>query len=177
MLSAGDEMARTQHGNNNAWCQDSPLSWIDWTMLQKNIDLTRFVQCAISLRQRYKVFGRSVFFTEEGQQSSIQWQYLNPGQVDWSDHCHGLAFLLESKESSEPAMFFVMLNGAGQELEFTLPKPPAVQEWYLLLNSCATAPQKCMEMTEQNRITHKEFVIPPFGAALLQAKIKDVLKA
>lgn len=177
MLSAGDEMARTQHGNNNAWCQDSPLSWIDWTMLQKNIDLTRFVQCAIALRQRYKVFGRSVFFTEEGQQSSIQWQYLNPGQVDWSDHCHGLAFLLESKESSEPAMFFVMLNGAGQELEFTLPKPPAVQEWYLLLNSCATAPQKCMEMTEQNRITHKEFVIPPFGAALLQAKIKDVLKA
>ena len=176
MLSAGDEMARTQHGNNNAWCQDSPLSWIDWTLLRKNIDLTRFVQCAIALRQRYKVFGRSVFFTEEGQQSSIQWQYLNPGQVDWSEYCHGLAFLLESKEISEPAMFFVMLNGAEQELEFTLPRPPEVQEWHLLLNSSAAAPQKCMEMTEQNRITHKEFVVPPFGAALLQAKIKDVPK-
>jgi glycogen operon protein len=65
MILAGDEFLRTQKGNNNAWCQDNELSWIDWTLAEKNKDFLRFVRELIALRQRHPVFRRRRFFAGE----------------------------------------------------------------------------------------------------------------
>ena len=62
MLLGGDEFLRTQHGNNNAWCQDNDLSWIDWTLQEKNAGFLRFVRELIWLRRRHPVFRRRRFF-------------------------------------------------------------------------------------------------------------------
>ena len=62
MITAGDEFLRTQHGNNNAWCQDNEISWIDWTFEKKNHDHLRFVREMIQLRKRHPVFRRRRFF-------------------------------------------------------------------------------------------------------------------
>ena len=64
MLLAGDEFARTQQGNNNAYCQDNEISWVDWSLLDKNHDLYDFTRKMIALRKRHKVLARSTFFKD-----------------------------------------------------------------------------------------------------------------
>ena len=53
MILGGDEFLRTQHGNNNAWCQDNPTSWVDWSLRQRNADFVRFVRMMIALRKAH----------------------------------------------------------------------------------------------------------------------------
>ncbi len=65
MILAGDEFLRTQKGNNNAWCQDNDLSWLNWELVEKNADFLRFVRELIALRHRHPVFRRRRFFTGE----------------------------------------------------------------------------------------------------------------
>ena len=65
MFVAGDEVRRTQHGNNNAYCQDNALSWFDWTLAEKNGHLLRFFQQMIAFRKRHPILHRSRFFTGE----------------------------------------------------------------------------------------------------------------
>jgi len=123
MITAGDEFGRSQQGNNNAWCQDNQVSWIDWTLARKNKDLLRFFRLCIDLRKKHPVFRREEFFRhhesgpETGHAPEITWQYLEPGQPDWAPDCHGLAFLLHGRR---PDMirdddFFIMINGSRGE--------------------------------------------------------------
>src|SRR5207248_9262545 len=62
MLLGGDEFLRTQQGNNNAWCQDNEVSWVDWTLAERNADFLRFVQQLIALRMRHPALRRKTFF-------------------------------------------------------------------------------------------------------------------
>src|SRR5205814_2251524 len=66
MLLAGDEFLRTQQGNNNAWCQDNEISWVDWTLAPRNADFLRFVHEMIALRKRHPVLRRRQFFRGSG---------------------------------------------------------------------------------------------------------------
>jgi pullulanase/glycogen debranching enzyme len=63
MLLAGDEILRTQHGNNNAWCQDNELSWFDWSLVDTERDMLEFVRGMIALRRRHSSLVRNAFFT------------------------------------------------------------------------------------------------------------------
>src|SRR5213079_2309875 len=65
MIQAGDEFLRTQHGNNNAWCQDNELSWLDWELAEANKDFLRFVREMIWLRRRHPALRRRRFFVGE----------------------------------------------------------------------------------------------------------------
>lgn len=151
MLTAGDEFGRSQLGNNNAWCQDNQLSWLDWKLCRKNLDLLRFFRQVIELRRRHPVFRREDFFqafdplTGKGL-AEISWQYLLPGTTDWSDNCHGLGVLLHGKRKNHPRDddFFVMLNGSRTStLVFTLPEVPANtrgRRWQLVIDSSGESP-------------------------------------
>src|SRR5207249_10364019 len=66
MLLAGDEFLRTQRGNNNAWCQDNEVSWIDWTLARSNADFLRFVKMLIAIRKRHPALRRRTFFRGAG---------------------------------------------------------------------------------------------------------------
>jgi glycogen operon protein len=87
MLLAGDPFARTQKGNNNAYCQDNNLSWIDWALKQKNADLFRFTKGMIQLRNQNSIFRQECF----GCLNTL-WHGVRIGQPDWSpqSHCIGL---------------------------------------------------------------------------------------
>ena len=65
MILGGDEFLRTQQGNNNAWCQDNALSWVDWTLPQRNADFLRFTRMMIALRQAHPALRRRTFFSGE----------------------------------------------------------------------------------------------------------------
>ena len=66
MLLGGDEILRTQGGNNNAWCQDNETSWVDWTLADDNADFLRFVKQLIALRKRHPALRRRTFLRGGG---------------------------------------------------------------------------------------------------------------
>lgn len=171
MITAGDEFARSQKGNNNAWSQDNTISWLDWNLLRENRELFQFAQKLIALRQRYKIFGREDFFGADLELTSINWQALSPGEENWDDDCQGLAFLLTCQEATaRENVFFTMLNGNMEKtLEFTLPSPPGIKGWYLLFHSAENPPKNAtLQKSDSNKIDSPTFVLPPFTAVVLQ---------
>jgi isoamylase len=80
MILAGDEFLRTQQGNNNAWCQDNDISWVDWSLTEKNADFLRFTREMIALRKRHPVFRRRRFF--QGQLGTMAAALPTPSTQD-----------------------------------------------------------------------------------------------
>ena len=81
MLLAGDEFLRTQRGNNNAWCQDNEISWVDWALAAKNADFLRFVREMIALRKRHPALRRR---TLPAAPATSIWHGVEPDQPDFS---------------------------------------------------------------------------------------------
>ena len=132
MFVAGDEFGRTQSGNNNAWCQDNEIGWLNWSLLEKNRSLFEFFKKLIRLRLEHPVFRRDDFFVpahpedDPPHMHEIIWQGLKQGKEDWSDASQTLAFTLNgSILEEEDDDFFVMLNGFRDKRQtFEIPKPP-----------------------------------------------------
>jgi len=121
MILMGDEVRRTQRGNNNAYCHDSELNWFDWTLLAKHADVHRFVTLLNARRtvrdlqherQRWSL-------TELIKQANKAWHGVKLGQPDWSRHSHALAFSGELKH--ERILFHLIFNAYWEPLEFALP--------------------------------------------------------
>ncbi|BCL59578.1 glycogen operon protein GlgX homolog [Desulfomarina profundi] len=176
MMTGGDEFARTQKGNNNSWCQDNATSWLDWSLLETHRDFYRFVKKCIQLRKSSTLFRQEQFFSPEDQsiheqeQARISWQYLLPGQQNWSHDCHGLAFMLSGQEpDGRPTAFFIMLNGhRTNNLRFTLPVIPFGKDsWHLLIDSSAPPPYDFPD--DSQAITSDTFKVPSFGTVVLKA--------
>lgn len=151
MLTAGDEFGRTQQGNNNAWCQDNEISWVNWQLAEDNKDQLRFFRHLIRLRKNHAVFRREDFFlardNEEEPQHlrEIRWQGLRPGEQDWSYNCHTLSFLLNGTmlDLGESDDFFIMLNGhVHKSATFTIPPPPDPKHriWKKIIDTSQDAP-------------------------------------
>ncbi len=90
MLLAGDEFRRGQQGNNNAYCQDNSISWIDWNNADLNNQMLSFTKRAIEFRKAHPVFRREEFF--DGSKNEIQWYESNGTTPDWNKISHFLAF-------------------------------------------------------------------------------------
>ncbi|MCO5762493.1 MAG: glycogen debranching protein GlgX [Chromatiaceae bacterium] len=138
MLLAGDEVLRTQGGNNNAWCQDNPTGWFDWDLVEANADMHRFVAGLIALRRRHPSLRRRRFLTgrsrEDGGPPDIQWRGPEGGAPDWDGtqgHC--LAFTLTGVVPGEPDLH-VMINMGGEGRDFR-PPDDRDQLWSLVLDT------------------------------------------
>ncbi len=181
MLAAGDEFGRSQGGNNNAWCQDNKLSWLDWSLLRKNAGFFRFFKECIALRKKHKIFRRDNFFLpieqagKEGESPEIGWQYLAPHQQNWSSDSHGLAFFLRAPDESDTGGdFFVMLNGDRKEtLHFEAPAPRQKGcSWYSIIDTAAASPADYMPIAETKRqLAAARYTLPPFACRVLQSAI------
>jgi isoamylase len=150
MLVAGDEFHRTQKGNNNAYCQDNQISWIDWSLARKNKPTIDFVQILTSLRHRYPVLRRNRFLTgaynEELGVKDVTW--LHPAGVEmsgenWKDpalRCIGMlidgrAQMTGIRERGSEATLLLIFNSHHQAIAFVLPSPPEAQKWQLQADS------------------------------------------
>ncbi|MFV0436678.1 MAG: glycogen debranching protein GlgX [Desulfopila sp.] len=133
MLCAGDEFGRSQQGNNNAWCQDNPISWLNWRLDRKDRGLLRFFKLCIELRQRHHVFRREDFFPQiqpggSTRLAEVAWQDLSPDSSPWADNGRALGMLLHGRSKDKPrdSDFFLAFNGGPTDpLTFTLPPVPA----------------------------------------------------
>ena len=89
MLLAGDEFSRTQGGNNNAYCQDNEISWIDWSLREKNSELLHFTRMMIAFRKSHIVLRQKKFFKGNiapyFSSADVSWHGIEPEKPDWSE--------------------------------------------------------------------------------------------
>jgi glycogen operon protein len=120
MISMGDEVRRSQSGNNNAYCQDNEISWFDWTLLDKHADLHRFVTMlnARRLQRGLALERRPMSLNQLIRRASKAWHGVKLGRPDWSPDSHSLAF-----EARGPMglHIYVILNAYWEPLDFELP--------------------------------------------------------
>ena len=151
MLLGGDEFLRTQKGNNNAYCQDNEISWIDWRLSEKNKEMIRFVKSLIHFRQRHPVFRKEYFFTgeicEENGVPDITWHGCRLDEPDWSGESHFLALLINGSSfchngtmKQNDSDIFIALNASLEEKKIEIPSSPSGKNWRLVIRTDNEAP-------------------------------------
>jgi glycogen operon protein len=151
MLLAGDEVARTQHGNNNAWCQDNDVSWFPWEHAPEGEELLEFTKRLIALRRRHHVFRRARFLEGREMGSGLPdvWWFRPDGrkmaQRDWQRaDAHALGVFLNGQEIPDltpdgrpigDESFVVLLNAHYEPVDFRLPARRFGLRWELVLST------------------------------------------
>jgi isoamylase len=151
MLLGGDEMDRTQRGNNNAWCQDNEISWYDWSPNPRAEQLREFTRRLIRLRQEHPVFRQESFLRgEEGERSGLPdaWWFRPDGRKmtrrDWNDGERVLGMFLNGREIGtvghrgeeiEDDSFIVLVNAHHEDRAFMLPRRRFGAQWTLELST------------------------------------------
>ncbi len=150
MILAGDEFARTQGGNNNAYCQDNGISWLDWNIQEKGRLLTSFVQKLTGLRHKYPILRRNLFLTGEYNQElgvkDVTWINPNGSEMqehDWADEnmrCFGMlmdgrAQTTGIRQRGREATMLLVINGYRDMVAFTLPECAGGSQWSRLIDT------------------------------------------
>jgi glycogen operon protein len=152
MLTAGDEFARTQRGNNNAYCQDNEISWVDWTLAETNTAQVRFVQSLTALRRRYPILRRNRFLSTAVNEAigvkEVAWINATGAEMreeDWNNGSRCFGMLLDGraqatgiKQRGQDATMLLIVNSHHDVVPFTLPSPGddrAPTQWALLLDT------------------------------------------
>ncbi len=138
MLLSGDEVLATRNGNNNPYCQNNEISWIDWSLLDKNRAMLDFVRGAIALRRRHPALTRDRFLTGQpgpnGGMPDVAWHGSDLGPPDWSNpHARALAFTLAGVTPDEPPLH-VIINMADEPRAFALP-PLDGRRWHWVMDT------------------------------------------
>src|SRR5579871_6745028 len=151
MFLYGDEVLRTQYGNNNAYCQDNELSWFDWNLVEKNQDMFRFWKHIIAFRKEHPILRRARFFTGERNArslSDIAWhgtQVYNPGWYD--PEARALAFTMGGE--GDEADLYVMMNMFWDELTFEV-LPIQGRRWMRVVDTALPSPQDIVEAGQED---------------------------
>lgn len=148
MLLFGDECARTQKGNNNAYCQDNAVSWFEWKQVERNADLVRFCQALIAFRRGEPTVRRSTFLRglpeAEGGWPDVTWFNADGRPMDWSQAGQSLTCLLSGvpATAARPAGRHVLIffNSGSQPQNFLLPDLAAPAPWRLFIDTAADTP-------------------------------------
>jgi len=145
MILMGDEVARTQWGNNNAYCHDNELSWFDWNLVDQNADLFYFFKHCIAFRHAHPTLRNRWFLTNQDRVGSgyadITWHGLKAWQADFSASSRTLAFMLDGPNARGGAQrddtIYVAMNMHWESHWFDLPALPAGLQWHIFANTGA----------------------------------------
>jgi isoamylase len=171
MLLMGDEVRRTQQGNNNAYGQDNAISWFDWDLVKKYSGLHRFVKRLIRARLHREVSLEDPGLTLNQllEESKITWHGVKLHQPDWSADSHALALTVRSLEGRY--MVHMMFNGFWEQLEFEL--PPTLDlaggAWKRMIDTSLEPPDDICSWDESEVVTGNLFTVQPRSVVVLVA--------
>jgi glycogen operon protein len=173
MLLAGDEVLRSQGGNNNAWCQDNPLGWFDWSLVETNGEMLRFVRGLIALRKRHPSLRRRRFLAGAPRNGSdlpdVAWHGSRLGEPPWCDPgARTLALALAPARPDEDLLYIAANMESGAQ-HFELPRHPD-RSWYTALDTGAVSPTDLVSLHDQVPLTQDALVVRSRSVVVLEGR-------
>jgi glycogen operon protein len=173
MLLAGDEVLRTQRGNNNAWCQDNEVSWFDWRLTETNGDMLDFVRQLIALRRRHPTLSRRQFLTGDPEPGrgipDIAWHGVQPGAPPWNDpDARFIGFTLAGSTADEEDLH-VLINMSDRSESMKLPLIPG-RRWHLAVDTGRETPDDVVPKEAQTAWTAPRYLSQPRSVVVLEAR-------
>ena len=164
MLLAGDEFRRTQRGNNNAYCQDNAVSWVDWSFLEKHREIQRFARGMIAFRRAHPVLRKAAFYTD----ADIQWFGPQGTTPAWADPGRrSFACLILGHSEGD---LFLMFNADTTPSDFSIPAAPGNKTWRLAVDTSRQAPEDLCEPGDEPAMQNQDsFRVEPRSSAILLA--------
>jgi isoamylase len=181
MLQMGDEMRRSQRGNDNAYCQDNEVSWLDWRLLDRNRDLHQFVRKLIVHRLRLLSAGHEESFglslNQLLRRAEIDWHGIQLSRPDWSDSSHSLALTVRPRQRQIPLWLHVMFNAYWEALEFELPLAPgtALVGWQRWIDTSLESPYDIEEAATAPPLLGTQYRVAPRSVVALFSRTSPVL--
>jgi len=129
MFPMGDEYGHTKLGNNNTWCQDNALNWLQWSQISQNISLFSFVAFLIEFRKNNPILRQENFLTDQ----DIQWFGLDGNPLAWNDGLSFIACVLHDKEKKES--IYIAFNANQKKNTIVFPNPPEGRQWNWVVNT------------------------------------------
>lgn len=165
LLLMGDEIRRTQRGNNNAYCQNNVVSWFDWDLYRKNAGLHRFVTMLIRLRKHFawNLHGKFVSLREFLAQARIDWHGVQLFSPDLSEDSHTLAATAYAEDRPE---FHLMLNAYWEPLSFAVPPLSETGiSWQRIIDTSLPAPRDFLDAPGE--AVQRSYLVQPRSTVLL----------
>jgi isoamylase len=148
MLLGGDEFRRTQGGNNNSYCQDNEISWIDWSNVEQHQECYRFAQGMIEFRRAHPVLSKEEFYTD----AEIHWFNAQGKLPDWTDpKAKQFACLIQEIERQS---LFLIFNADTSGADFHLPPMPEGFRWHRAVDTSCPAPQDLVAAEEETHLNN-----------------------
>jgi isoamylase len=173
MLHMGDEVRRTQRGNNNAYCQDNETSWFDWTLLAKHADVHRFV-AELNARRVVRDLepeGRRVSLNQLLHGANVTWHGVKLGQPDWSTASRSIAFSVEIHKERLHA--HLILNAYWEPLDFELPRMHGAGEdpWRRWIDTALDSPHDILPRETAEPVAGYVYRAEPHSVIVLLAGV------
>jgi len=172
MLQMGDEVRRTQQGNNNAYCQDNEISWFDWSQVEANAGLRRFVRKLVRFRLHYGydvVDEDDLSLAQELRQARIAWHSTRLNEPDWSPESRSLGMTLMSEDGRRVThMIFNTFWGAQ---DFALPPLPPGSAWRRLLDTNLAPPDDIYDLNKAPVVDSPRYRAAPRSVVVLVADV------
>ena len=168
MILMGDEVRRTQYGNNNPYCQDNELNWFDWTLVERHGDILRFVKQIINRRLLRDVVHEEqrMSLNQLIHQAMHAWHGVRLNRPDWSPHSHSIAFGADLRRDN--LEIFMIMNAYWEPLEFELPESSGGGEpWRRWIDTSLESPDDIAEWKHSPPISGSIYRAGPRSTVVL----------
>jgi isoamylase len=175
MILMGDEARRTQRGNNNAYCQDNEISWLDWRLLDRHADVCRFVRLLLQrrlLRETDPELERKTL-NQLIEEANKAWHGVKLNQPDWSDDSHSLALWAEIRR--QKLFFYLILNAYWEPLNFELPgiEKSATGPWCRWIDTTLDSPHDIVDWQDASPVLANTYAVGPRSVVVLFAGVRQ----
>ena len=168
MLLMGDEVRRTQRGNNNAYCLDNEVSWFDWDLCKANADILRFVRELIRLRLHFDqgTVGNDNALEDYLANAHIEWHGTLLDKPDWGSDSHAIAVAFHNHALDN--MRYIAINSFWSKLEFELPSIPDSSRWIRMIDTSLASPDDIVAVDRGSEIVGSTYIVNPHSIVMLQ---------
>jgi glycogen operon protein len=173
MLLMGDEVRRTQSGNNNVFCQNNEISWFDWRLVEKHAGLYRFVKELIALRMNriLPIDRLDMTLTELLRRQPFQWHGVKLSAPDWSHESHTLAATV--RLLGYPLLLHFIINAYWEALEFEIPASAEEGEsWRRCVDTALDPPDDVRAWTDAQIVQSPTYRVAPRSVVVLLAQAR-----
>ena len=175
MLPYGDEIRRTQNGNNNAYCQDNETSWFNWQDVERQQELLRFTRLAVQFNRHHAILNLDIYSKDLATTNRIDnrvfryitWHGIKLYQPDWGHYSHSIALTLNSDTKDDD--IHMMFNAYWEDLEFELPPRAQHSPWLRAIDTHRAAPDDIAQEGNEQPIEGESIVVAARSVVVLVA--------